>query len=256
MDTSRFKLLLARILSVLLCTIVLLQLVCTFALAQNVEVPQVKENTYLYDLENVIDSDKEEEINSLLRYLEQKTSVEFAVITTLSFNNMSIEDYAHDLFNTLRIGKAGKDNGVLFLISVKEGHARLEIGYGLESLLTDNLCGQILDKYYVPNRDRGYYLDSITETVNGVLAVLGNEYNIEIVSNQESIVKAVKEGNSISTLAIILIIIAVLVIVVMLEVYCDGSSSSSSSSGGFFSSSSSSGGSFGGGFSGGGGASR
>ena len=93
--------------------------------AQGVHVPQVKENTYIYDQEGVLTSSERDNVNYVLKYLEDKTSIEFAVVTTSSFSGMSIEDYAHDLFNSLKIGKASKDNGILFLLSAKEGHARL-----------------------------------------------------------------------------------------------------------------------------------
>ncbi len=244
----------ARVLSFILCVIYVVLLSGCISYAQGIQVPQVKENTYIYDEEGVLTSTEKDSINTILKYLEEKTSIEFAVITTSSYSGMSIEDYAHDLFNTLRIGKAGKDNGILFLLSSHEGHARLEIGYGLEETLTDNLCGQILDKYYVPNRDNGKTSESLVETVNGVVAVLGQKYNVELLSDQEAIVKAVKEEKGLSTWMIILIVIVVLAIVFIIAVVDEETGSSSSSSGGFFSSSG--GGGFGGGFSGGGGASR
>ena len=249
-----------RIVTLILCftmfTILILQIGIGFASTQDVQVPNVKENIFVYDSENLLSSIQNDSLNSLLRFLENKTSIEFAVITTPSFNGLTIEDYAHDLFNTLEIGKANKDNGVLLLLSKSEGHARLEIGYGLENLLTDGMCGRILDDYYVPNRDKGNHVDSLLQTANGVLAVLGQEYGIELVNNQESIVKSVKNESKISTLGVIIIIIVVLLLVVFLEVASE-ESGSSSSSGGFFSGGGfSSGGGFGGGHSGGGGASR
>ncbi len=252
MVTNTHKRVLARFFLVIFFSSIFIGLFSSFAFSEGIVVPQVKDKVFVYDMENVIDSQTEDNLNSLIRYLEEKTTIEFAVITTSSFNNKTIEDYAHDLFNKLGIGKSGKDNGILYLVSANEGHARLEIGYGLESVLTDGICGQILDKYYVPNRDSKKTLESITETVNGVLAILGDQYKVDIVKNQESIVKSVKEEKSINIWIIILILV-ICVIVFALE---EGSGSSSSSSSGGFFSSSSSGGGFGGGSSGGGGASR
>lgn len=250
MVTGVHKRVLSRFFLVIFFTSLFLGLFSTFALSEDVNIPQVKDKVFVYDMENVIDSKTEEDLNSIIRYLEEKTSIEFAVITTSSFNNKTIEDYAHDLFNKLGIGKSGKDNGILYLVSVSEGHARLEIGYGLESILTDGICGQILDNYYVPNRDSKKVKESITDTVNGVLAILGNEYKVELVKDQETIVKSVKEKKSINIWIIILVIIVCIFIFSLEE-------GSSSSGGGFFGGgSSSSGGGFGGGFSGGGGASR
>lgn len=247
----------ARILCIMVCAIILLQFTCCFAYAQSVRAPNVKENTFVYDDEGILSSAENEKLNTLLRYLEEKTSVEFAVITTPSFNGISMDDYAHELFNTLGIGKSSKDNGILFLLSAKEGHARLEIGYGLESVLTDSICGRILDNYYVPNRDKGKNVESIIETANGVLAVLGKEYNVDLVDNQTKIADAVKSRDSIDTVTFIIIIIIIFIIFIVVEVASDGSGSGSSSGGGFYRGGGfSSGGGFGGGHSGGGGAGR
>ena len=239
----------------MLCAIYIILFVTSVSYAQGVQIPQVKENTYVYDEEEIMTTAEKDALNKMLRYLEEKTTIEFAVITTKSYSGMSIEDYAHDLFNTLRIGKAGKDNGILFLFSAKEGHARLEIGYGLEDVLTDSLCGQILDKYYVPNRDNGNTVKSIVETTNGVLAVLGQKYNVELVNDQENIVKAVTSEDKFNMLYLVVAIIVIFIIIFIVAIVDETEGSSSSSSGGFFSSSSGGGG-FGGGFSGGGGASR
>jgi len=247
--------LIARTLSFMLCVIYIVLFASTVSFAQSIQVPQVMENTYVYASEGILTSTEIESLNYMLKNLEDKTSIEFAVITTSSYSGMTIEDYAHDLFNTLRIGKAGKDNGILFLLSSAEGHARLEIGYGLEDVLTDSLCGRILDKYYVPNRDNGKTTESLIETSKGVLAVLGQKYGVELINDQEAIEKAINEEKTLSTWMIVVLVIVVLAIIFIIAIVDEETgSSSSSSSGGFFSSSS--GGSFGGGFSGGGGASR
>ena len=241
------------IVCVFMCFISLLPFAVSFA--NGVTVPRVESGVYVYDDENDLSSQQKETLNALLRSLEEKTSIEFAVITTSSYAGMSMDDYAHDLFNTLRIGKSGKDNGILFLFSSTEGHARLEIGYGLEDVLTDGICGRILDAYYVPNRSRSKTVESIIETVNGVLAVLGNKYNVDLVSNQGELVKSINEERTVPWWVVVLIIILIMAIIGAVVESDSDDSSSSSSDGGFFSSSSS-GGSFGGGFSGGGGAGR
>lgn len=249
----KFRKYISLFLSFFLCTIILLSF--TLSVSQAMQVPKVEENKYVYDSEEILTTEEADKLNTMLRYLEERTSIEFAVITSSSFFGMTMDDYAHDLFNTLGLGKANKDNGILFLLSVGEGHARLEIGYGLESLLTDGLCGQILDKYYVPNRDSGKNKEAILETADGILAVLGQEYGIEFFENQSEIVKSINSKNSISITTIIII----LVIVIILSVFLAEETGSGSSSGGFFSSggfSSGGGGSFGGGHSGGGGAGR
>ena len=84
---------------------------------ESVLVPEVLKDTYVYDQGNFISDDQEEVINHLLVQLEEKTTIEFAVITIPSLNDLTIEQYAVRLGNKLGIGKAGEDNGILLLVS-------------------------------------------------------------------------------------------------------------------------------------------
>ena len=254
MYVRNVKKLVAFILCTFICAIVLLQFTCTYAFAQQANVPRVQEKTFVYDQEELLSTDQKETLNTVLRYLEEQTSIEFAVITSSSYFGMNIDDYAHDLFNTLKIGKADKDNGILLLVSAKEGHARLEIGYGLESLLTDSICGRILDKYYVPNRDNGKNTESVYETAFGVLAFLGEEYGIDIIENQKAIASEIKNKDSIERIIKTVVSIILVILVVILDYYLGSSGYGGRYHGGF--SSRGGGGHFGGGHSGGGGAHR
>ncbi len=254
------------------CTMLLLILVTILSMitgcstaTKKIPIPTVEKNVYIYDEDNIIDDSTEKELNKMLVELEQKTETEFAVISVESLLDKSIEDYANNLFNTLGIGKKGKDNGVLLLISRSDKKVRLEIGRGLEGCLNDSKCGRILDDYFVPYRENDEYTKATKLTVSAVLKVLCEEYNISITGlNTESI--QIEESDELTfgqMIIIIIIIIAILVIIewitghILGDGFGDGlisniilSSGSSSSGGGF------GGGSFGGGCSGGGGASR
>lgn len=220
------------------------------ATSEKIPIPAVEKDVYIYDDDNIIDDDVEEELNKMLVELEEKTEVEFAVVSVESLLSRSIEDYANNLFNTLGIGKKEKDNGVLLLFSRSDEKVRLEIGRGLEGCLNDSKCGRILDNYFVPYRENDEYTKATEMTVQAVLNVIANEYEIDIQGLEKDL--SVDDDELPLWVVIIIIIIALAVIFIAINSY-DGSSSGGSfggSSGGF------SGGRFGGGFSGGGGASR
>jgi len=224
------------------------------ASSEKIPIPKVEKNVYIYDDDNVIEDDVEKELNAMMVDLEEKTSVEFVIVSTKSLLNRSIEKYANNLFNTLGIGKKGKDNGVLLLFSRSDTKVRLEIGRGLEGCLTDSKCGRILDDYFVPYRENDEYTKATELTAKAVLSVIAKEYNIEIDGLDESLIdeESHTEDNSFPMWLTILIIFLI-VVVLMILVHADGNGSSGS---GFFYGGGSSGGGFGGGFSGGGGASR
>lgn len=85
-------------------------------------------------------------ITKLINRLERRTSAEIAVVTTDSLEGKTIDEYAYDLFNTWKIGKEDKHNGILFLIDTNEKKYRIEVGLGLEKLITENFINQLSDK--------------------------------------------------------------------------------------------------------------
>lgn len=153
-------------------------------------IPVVKQDTYVYDQGNFLDDSVESQVNSLLVELEKQTTIEFAVITIPSLNDLTIEQYAVKLGNNLGIGKAEDDNGILLLISKEDTAVRLEIGKGLQGILTDATSGRILDQFFVPNRDENNYDDACSQTVQAVINYLASseEYEISISGLDKEIV--------------------------------------------------------------------
>ena len=235
------------------------------------QVPEVLKDTYVYDQGNIISDDQEDVINNLLVQLEEKTTVEFAVITIPSLNNLTIEQYAVKLANTLGIGKAGEDNGILLLVSKTDTKVRLEIGRGLQGFLTDSVSGRILDKFFVPSREKDNYNDACFNTVNAVINCIAEseEYEFSGINGLDGNIAIEEAEKDELTAAEVIGIIVLIIFLVILEwitgsVFGDGfgdgfvflilqillSSRSSGGGGG------SRGGSFGGGRFNGGGSSR
>lgn len=247
---------------IFLCTICLLILVtvistgCSDIGSKNeIPIPEVQKDIYVYDQDNIIDDETEQKLNKLLIQLESKTTAEVAVITVPSLLDMEIEDYSYELANTLGIGKADEDNGVLLLISRNDTRVRLEIGKGLEGCLNDSKCGRILDDYFVPHRENDEYSEGTYQTIQAVTSVIAKEYNtslegLEKEYDQEIKEKENEEAKNILWIIIIIVIIAIIVVACDLKFFggalidAIGSSSSSGRGG------------FGGGSFGGGGASR
>lgn len=242
-----------RIISCMMLLMLLITLMSMFTgctTSKKIPIPKVEKDVYIYDEDDVIDDDVEKEINRILVELEEKTEAEFAIVSVESLLDKSIENYANNLFNTLGIGKKGKDNGVLLLFSRSDGKVRLEIGRGLEGCLNDSKCGRILDDYFVPYRENDEYTKATEMTAKAVLNVIAEEYEIDIQGLEKDLPTEDDSDNGFPLWILILIII----VIILKVIFSDGSSSG----GGFYvgSSGSSSSGGFGGGFSGGGGASR
>jgi uncharacterized protein len=117
------------------------------------------------------------EINRVLTRLEADTGVEIAVVVLPSIGAESPRKFATSLFETWNIGKKEKDNGILFLHVIDQRRLEIEMGYGLEGILTDSKNKRILDEVVIPqfrseNFSMGIYL--------GVLALERGIRNPEI----------------------------------------------------------------------------
>lgn len=130
---------------------------------------------YVSDYAGVLDARARAGLNELLLRLERKTGAEVAVVTVRSLDGGDIDSYASALFSEWKIGKKGKDNGVLIVVAIEERAWRIEVGYGLEGLLPDGLCGQIArERMIEPFRD-GRFGDGLTAGALAVAAVIAKD---------------------------------------------------------------------------------
>jgi len=146
--------------------------------SEKVKIPfqkaEEEKTVFIYDKDNIINDKTEKKLNLMLFELKEETGVEFDVISVKSLLDNSIETYSNIVFNELSEG----DNRVLLLFSRSDKKARIEIGSGLESCLSNSKCDQILDNYFVPYREKDNYSKATKMTVKAVLDVLAKEYNI------------------------------------------------------------------------------
>lgn len=130
-------------------------LVLCWAAASQPKFP--KPTGWVSDFAGVISQADEQKITSLITNLERQTTAELAVVTISYLAGTTIDDYAVRLFKQWGIGKKGKDNGVLLLFAIQDRKWRIEVGYGLEPILPDGLCGGIGRKQMVPLLKKGKY---------------------------------------------------------------------------------------------------
>ncbi len=107
------------------------------------------------DYAKVIPPRYQQAIANLALELWQKTGAALVVATVPSLEGRPIEEVAVDLFERWGIGQKGKDNGVLILIAPKEHKLRIEVGYGLEGVITDVKAGMVRDVALVPYLKKG-----------------------------------------------------------------------------------------------------
>ena len=89
-----------------------------------------------------------------------------------------IEDYSIRLAEKWKIGQKGLDNGAILVVAMKERQLRIEVGYGLEPMLTDLKTGYIIRELIVPKFKKGDYYGGIYDGLNAVTGIVNKDFEI------------------------------------------------------------------------------
>ena len=119
----------------------------------------------------------EAELTAQLAAHEQVTTNQVVVVTLPSLQGYDIADYGYQLGRHWAIGQKGKNNGVLLIVAPKERKMRIEVGYGLEGVLTDAISRDIIERVIKPPFRQGNYEQGIRAGTTAILAALGGEYH-------------------------------------------------------------------------------
>jgi uncharacterized protein len=111
-------------------------------------------------------------IQSELSALEAASTDQLVVVTLKSLQGYEIEDFGYQLGRTWGIGQKGKDNGVLLIVAPNERRVRIEVGRGLEPVMTDALSKLIIENAILPLFRRGDFPGGIRAGVRDIKDVL------------------------------------------------------------------------------------
>lgn len=126
---------------------------------------------FIQDSANLIERDARMGMEARLRAFDAEGGPQF-IIATRYTTDLPIEQEAIRLARAWKIGRAGADNGVLLLLVERDRKARIEVGYGLEGVLTDALTGIIIAEKIAPALANGDFTTAARTGMDAILAVL------------------------------------------------------------------------------------
>jgi len=163
---------------IILSSILFLLAAVVFTLrAQGVSVPQLHER--VSDFTNTLEFTQWRALESQLKRFEDSTSTQIAVVIISSLQGEDITDYALKIAEANKIGRKGKDNGLLILIAKEDKKIRFEVGYGLEGSLPDALCDQIIRNEIRPRFREGDFYGGVSAALAAVIQATKGEYKAE-----------------------------------------------------------------------------
>ena len=107
------------------------------------------------DNADILSPQAEGELTQELEALEAQTGRQLVVATLPDLQGYEIEDYGYQLLRTWGIGDKARDDGVILIVAPSERKVRIEVGYGLEPVLTDALSSLIINRTIIPAFKQG-----------------------------------------------------------------------------------------------------
>jgi len=131
---------------------------------------------WVHDETGVLSASAKAQLENLLQAHRDSTSSQIAVLIIPSLEGSDIDGYAVKVFEDWKLGQAKKDNGVLFLVAMQEKQIRIEVGFGLEGVLTDAMSSRINRNEVAPYFKEGNYEGGIQAGVVAIIKTIAGTY--------------------------------------------------------------------------------
>jgi uncharacterized protein len=137
--------------------------------------PRVADGSWVSDASGRLQPATRDSLNRLITLLESETTAEIAVVVVDSLSGLDRQEFALAIHRLWGVGKAGKDNGIVFLWAPNDRDVYVSIGTGLEGVLPDRRTGRILDEFVIPEFRKENFDEGVVAGVAALAAAAREE---------------------------------------------------------------------------------
>ena len=141
------------------------------------DIPEVpSKQTSVYDYADLLNSGQKAALeNKLVRYSDT-TSTQIVVVIIPSTKGEDISFLGAKWGQKWGIGQKGKDNGILITLATEDRKVDINTGYGIETIITDRMAEQVINRIMIPQFKRGDYYAGLDQAANALFQMLQGEY--------------------------------------------------------------------------------
>jgi uncharacterized protein len=114
-----------------------------------------KSSGLVVDAANVLPADRKAALEQKLEALQQQTKHQLVVATIPDLQGYDVSDYGYRLGRAWGVGLKGADNGAILIVAPNDRKVRVEVGYGLEGVLTDAFSSVVINQQILPRFKAG-----------------------------------------------------------------------------------------------------
>lgn len=127
------------------------------------------------DLTATLTPEQRAGLESRLRAFEERKGSQLAVLIVPTTQPEAIESYAIRVVEQWKLGRRSVDDGVLLLVAKNDRSVRIEVGYGLEGVLSDAITKRIINDLIVPRFQQGDFFGGIDASVEQMIKLIDGE---------------------------------------------------------------------------------
>lgn len=132
-------------------------------------------NEQINDEAHIFSQNERDELLNLVQNFEQNSTTQIAIVTLNSLESRSIEELSLEIARGYKLGQKEDNNGVLLVVAPNEKKVRIEVGYGLEGVLTDTVASEIINSVMIPEFKNGKMSEGVKEGVLAIIKVASGE---------------------------------------------------------------------------------
>ena len=148
-------------------------LLCGGLVQAQVEVPPLK--SPVTDLTGTLSASQSRDLEARLTAFSAARGSQIAVLLVPTTKPEAIEQFSIRVAEAWKIGRAGKDDGVILVVAKDDRTLRIEVGYGLEGAIPDAIAKRIIEESIVPKFRQGDFPGGIAAGVDVIMKLVEGE---------------------------------------------------------------------------------
>ena len=137
----------------------------------------------IFDHASLLTVQQKDSIAELIRGLERRIGSQIAIFTIDTLNGENINEFSLRTAEKLHLGRPKFDDGILITVAIRNRQMRIEVGYGLEKIIKDEIAARIIREDMAPRFRQEDYSGGLKVTVEKIIKLI--EDNKELVGKRQ-----------------------------------------------------------------------
>ncbi len=156
-------------------------------------------------------------LSAISREFEKVKGSQIAVCIVPTVQPLPIEDFGIKLAEKWKIGRAKISDGIIIIVAKNDRKMRIEVGRGLEGIITDLMAGRIISRIMAPEFRKGNFFNGIEGAMEAMIALI-NRGELPGISSSEAAADTGVSGRILGITLIVFAVILVILFIVMRKV--------------------------------------